>query len=229
MTNDDVEALVWPEGVPAWMPGPAPAYDAEQLRSIMRYQDDLGTQLAKKRKRYLHSLSVGLTAERLAVHYGVDPYRARVAGILHDWSKALPVAELEGRASRLGVDLGVDYALVDPLLHGMVAARELPKRYPELPDEVWQAISRHTLGAADMSPLDMVLFVADGIEPRRGSVGVLDAQRALVAATSLDDLFWASFVDGVAYVINTRRYLYPGTLGIYNAIVLRRRGLEERA
>ena len=58
---------------------------------------------------------------------------------------------------------------------------------------------------------------------------MLDAQRALVAATSLDDLFWASFVDGVAYVINTRRYLYPGTLGIYNAIVLRRRGLEERA
>ena len=70
-----------------------------------------------------------------------------------------------------------------------------------------------------MSPLDKVLFVADGIEPLRGSKGPLDAQRAAVATASLDALYRTCFCDGVAYVIQTRRYLYPGTLDIYNELV----------
>ena len=151
-----------------------------------------------------------------------------MAGILHDWSKALPHEELVRRSRELGIDLGVDCALVEPLLHGMVAARELPARYPELPHAVWQAIDRHTLGNAHMSPLDMAVFVADGIEPLRGTIPALERQRALVATTSLADLFWASFADGVGYVISTRRYLYPGTLDIYNDIVFARRAGAEK-
>lgn len=222
MSHTNCADEVWPEGAPSWMPGPAPVYDDARLASVRRYEADLARQLAAKHRRYLHSLSVGRTAERLAVRYGVDPYLARVSGILHDWSKALGREETIARAERLGIDLGADPELVEPLLHGMIAARELPARYPELPGEVWQAIERHTLGAPDMSQLDMVLFVADGIEPRRGSVGALDAQRAMVATAPLADLFWESFADGVAYVIDTRRYLYPGTLAIYNDVALRR-------
>lgn len=214
---------VWEDGAPDWMPDlPEGVLDEGQLQAVSRYELDLSQQLASKPKRLLHSLSVGLTAERMAVAYGADPYLARVAGILHDWAKLLSPEETLARARELGLDLGVDLELVEPLLHGMIAARELPARYPELPGEVWQAIERHTLGAPDMSQLDMVLFVADGIEPRRGSVGALDAQRAMVATAPLADLFWESFADGVAYVIDTRRYLYPGTLAIYNDVALRR-------
>ena len=32
-------------------------------------------------------------------------------------------------------------------------------------------------------------------------------------------VFWASFAGGIVYVIETRRYLYPGTVDIYNALV----------
>ena len=214
---------VWEGGAPGWMPPAPDPYPSERQQAISRYEFDLSVQLAAKRKRFLHSLSVGLTAERLAVLYGVDPFLSRVAGILHDWSKALPVEECEEHARRLGIDLGVDYELVRPLLHGMVAARELPRRYPELPAEVWQAIDRHTLGNAHMSPLDMVLFVADGIEPRRPSVPAIVRQREMVGTATLGELYLASLADGIAYVIDTRRYLYPGTLDIYNAVVLARR------
>lgn len=220
---EDVEGLVWPQGAPDWMPALGSRIGGERAHEVARLEADLERQLSHKRKRFLHSLSVGLTAERLAWRYGVDPYLARVSGVLHDWMKALPHDEMIARARALGIDLGVDLELVEPLLHGMVAARELPARYPELPAEVWHAIARHTLGDARMSPLDMVLFVADGIEPRRGSAPALDAQRAHVATLSLEDLFWESFADGVAYVIDTRRYLYPGTLTIYNDIALGRR------
>ena len=223
------ESDLWGGSAPAWMPADDhEPFSPDQLAAIARYESDLSIQLVAKPRRFRHSLSVGRTAERLACRYGVDPYLARVSGILHDWSKGLSNSEVIDHARDLGIDLGVGYDLVQPLLHGMVAARELPARYPELPQAVWQAIDRHTLGNADMSPLDMVLFVADGIEPLRGSIPVLDKQRSHVATSSLADLFWEIFADGVAYVVSTRRYLYPGTLGIYNDIVLLRKAGAER-
>lgn len=211
----------WAKGGPSWL-DVSVEYGEGQLASIEGYENAAHEQLAPKPKRLAHSLSVGLTAERLAAIYGVEPYLARVAGILHDWEKVLPARESIARASGLGIELGVELALVEPLLHGMIAARELPERFPELPDDVWQAIDRHTLGNAHMSPLDMVVFVADGIEPLRKPADAIKRQRKLVGKASLSDLYWECFSDGVSYVIETRRYLYPGTLSIYNDIVLER-------
>lgn len=206
--------------VPAWMPKNKPQYSKAQKAQIADYEADLERQLCAKLARYRHSLSVGYTAERMALIYDVDPFSARVAGILHDWSKALPAEEQFMEAERLGLDFGVDLNLVKPLLHGSIAARVLPGRYPALTLDIIQAIDRHTLGASDMSPLDMIVFVADGIEPLRKKNPVLDAQRKMVGKVSLEELYWQSFCDGVAYVIDTQRYLYPGTLAIYNEHVL---------
>ena len=209
---------LWGE-VPAWLPEDTFVPTAPQTAGIERYEADLSAQLTAKPRRLAHSLSVGLVAQRLACRYGADPFLARVAGILHDWSKAEPASGLIGRAHELGIDLGVDPSLVGPLLHGMVAARVLPSRYPELPREVWQAISRHTLGAADMTTLDACLFVADGIEPLRRSAPAIERQRAHVLTEGIAALYLESLSDGMAYVIESRRYLYPGTVAIYNAVV----------
>lgn len=206
--------------VPGWMPKKKASYDKGQKTQLKKYEADLTRQLSAKEARLKHSLSVAHTAERMALVYGVDPYSARVAGMLHDWSKALSNEAQFEEATRLGLDFGVDLNLVKPLLHGSIAARVLAELYPELSFDVLQAIDRHTLGNAHMSDLDMVIFVADGIEPLRKKNPVLDAQRKMVGTASLEELYWQSFADGVAYVIDTRRYLYPGTLKIYNEHIL---------
>ncbi|QOY59880.1 bis(5'-nucleosyl)-tetraphosphatase (symmetrical) YqeK [Thermophilibacter immobilis] len=193
-------------------------YTAQERALVARLEADLKAQLAPKPCRLAHSLSVARTAEDLALTYGVDPLWARVAGILHDWDKVVAEDELVARARRLGVEMGVDLGLVRPLLHGIVAARELPARYPELPDEVWHAIAVHTTAAPEMSPLDEVLFVADGIEPLRPPAPGIEKTRALVGAAPLDDVFWSSFVGGIVYVLEEGRYLYPGSIDIYNAL-----------
>lgn len=205
-------------------------YTKKQKALIKLLETDLSERMKKiLPQRYEHSLSVARTAERMALIYEVDPYLARVAGILHDWDKVLSPDRQMELADELGIDLGVDYSLVRPILHGLTAAKTLPERYPELPGEVWQAIARHTLGAADMSPLDMVIFVADGIEPLRRDVEPIKRVRAMVDAKApLDEVYWTSFSQGVSYVIDTERYLYPGTLEIYNEIVLRRRAARNR-
>ncbi|MDO4537025.1 MAG: bis(5'-nucleosyl)-tetraphosphatase (symmetrical) YqeK [Coriobacteriales bacterium] len=193
-------------------------YDAEQLARIESVKQDVSEQLAPKPRRLAHSLSVANTAEHLATIYGVDPFLARIAGLLHDWDKVTPRDELVAHARELGIDLGVPLERVEPLLHGKVTALDLPERYEWVPQEVWHAISCHTTADTHMSPLDKVLFVADGIEPGRPASEGIQSTRALVSAVSLDDLFWHSFVGGLVYVLEGGRYLYPGAIEIYNAL-----------
>lgn len=196
--------------------------DAASAALLARIEADVREQLAPKPRRLAHSLSVAETAESLALAYGVDPFLARCAGLLHDWEKASSGSEQEAHARELGIDLGVDLSLVRPLLHGIVAARELPSRYPELPAELWHAIEVHTTAATEMSPLDEVLFVADGIEPLRPATPGIERTRSLVGSVALDDLFWESFVGGIVYVLEGGRYLYPGTVEVYNSLAAKR-------
>ena len=202
--------------------GEKPAYTASQLAVLERIEAAVRAQLAPKPKRLAHSLSVAECAEAMAQTYGVDPFLARAAGLLHDWDKVVPHKELVDRASSYGIDMGVDLGLVEPLLHGIVAARELPRLFPELPREVWRAIEVHTTAAATMSDLDMVLFVADGIEPLRPASPGIEETRLLVGVAPLADVFWNSFVGGIVYVLEGGRYLYPGTIAVYNQLAAAR-------
>lgn len=159
-------------------------YTEEQAATIGRLEHDLGERMSARPQRLAHSLSVAHTAEEMALLYGVDAFQARVAGILHDWDKALTTEELKADAHAMGIDLGVDMSLVIPLLHGLTAARRLRSSYPELPEPVFAAIERHTMAAVEMAPLDQVLFVADGIEPLRGDAKGIREVRELVGVAS---------------------------------------------
>ena len=205
-----------------------PDYSSEQRALIARLEADLKVQLVHKQHRLAHSLSVAHCAEGLALMYGVNHFEARVAGILHDWEKSLTADQVVARAQDLGIDMGVDLQLVAPLLHGIVAARELPSRYPEVPPVVWHAVEVHTTAASQMSPLDMVLFVADGIEPLRPKTPGIEESRELVGKATLPDLFWDSFVGGIIYVLKGSRYLWPGTIDTYNKLAATRGSLAAR-
>lgn len=198
-------------------------YSKKQRETIKRLEADLAEQLDPKSRRFSHSMSVAAECERLALIYGVDPYPCRVAGILHDWDKVLSPRQLISRAKRMGVDLGVDLEKVTQLLHGIVAADELRKKYPDLPKEVFPAIARHTTGAVDMSDVDMVVFVADGIEPLRPSSAGIEQARAHVGKVSLFELYYECFTGGLIYVLETGRFLYPQALDTYNELAAIRR------
>jgi predicted HD superfamily hydrolase involved in NAD metabolism len=208
----------------SWKPKEHPhvEYEPWQRLVLKRVEADTKVRLASAKHRLTHTLSVAAEAEHLALIYGVDPFLARLAGYFHDWDKVVPNDELIKRAHRFGIDLGVPLELAEPLLHGMVVARELPERYPHIPHEVWHAVACHTSAAEDMNPLDMVLFVADGIEPTRRSTPGIERTRSLVGESSLEDLFWCAFVGGLVYVLEGGRYLLPRSLDIYNTLAAER-------
>ena len=73
-----------------------------------------------------------------------------------------------------------------------------------------------------MTPLDMIIFTADGIEPYRTAHPDIQHIREMVGKVTLPDLYWTSFTGGIVYVVRTGRYLYPGTVTIYNEMMEQR-------
>lgn len=174
-----------------------------------------------KPKRFEHTRSVSKMAADLAQAYGVDVRKARLAGLLHDWDKEYGDEEIRERARALGVDVD-PYVLetMPRLLHGPTAAAELKHAYPDLPDDVVQAVARHTAAAIGMSDLDMIIYVADAIEPGRDFSG-LDELRAMIGDATLDELFVATFNHILLTLVERRRRLHPATVAVWNHYVAR--------
>ena len=188
-------------------------------------REELRERLPKK-SRYRHSLGVAEESARLARIYGADERKARLAGLLHDWDKGYDDAGIRARVAKLG--LAVDPFLLErmpQLLHGPTAAAALAQRFPELPDDVVSAIERHTAGAVGMGDLDMIVYIADVIEPHRDFPGV-DDLRALPGTETLEDLF----VDVSAHVfgnlIERRRFVHPQTLEVWNHYIARKKSRD---
>lgn len=184
-------------------------------------RDDLAHRV--KRSRFEHSLGVSETAARMARVYGQDERLARLAGLLHDWDKGYDDEGIRARAVELGIaDQLASYLDMPHLLHGPTAAAALAREFPELPAPLLQAIRLHTTGAVGMSPLDLIVYVADVIEPGRYCAGV-DKLRDMVGKVELEELFVATLVYVVGNLIERRKLIHPDTVTVWNYYVARAR------
>ena len=167
-------------------------------------------------RRFKHSLGVSETAERLAGIYGADEDAARVAGLLHDWDKGYDDPGILARADELGMDLDDELRAMPRVLHGLTAARALARDYPDLPPEVISAVERHTLGAPGMSDLDMIVYIADALEPGRQSETV-ERLRAKIGEVPLGELFLEVYAYWVLLIMERRHPMYSRTTEIWNS------------
>ena len=127
--------------------------------------------------RYTHTLGVANTAQRLAPACGVDPLRARLAGLLHDCAKSMALDEMREMVSRSLPDLDEEELETRAILHapaGMVMARDL---FGVRDARILSAIRKHTVGDGEMSPMDALIYVSDFIEPGREDFPGLDRAR----------------------------------------------------
>ncbi len=186
-----------------------------------------------KPKRYRHSLGVSETAGELARRYGVDERKARLAGLLHDWDKGLDDEGIRARVKELSLEDAFDPQVVEHManvLHGQTAACALGREYPCIPQDVLQAIDRHTVAATDMTPLDMVLYIADAVEPNR-RFGRIDELRAAIGKVDLEELFFLTYEYWTYLLLERRKPLHPDTIRIWNSYAPRfgrKKGLSAR-
>lgn len=169
-----------------------------------------------------HSRRVAQAAGELAAVYGVDEDDARLAGLLHDWSREAGGTELVDRARETGVEVTPIDEAVPYLLHAPVGAKDILQAFPSLSPPIVNAVARHTVGATEMTDLDRVVYLADMIEGDRDFPGV-DELRAAVGVAPLEELFAQAYATSLRHIIDGRRHLHPSTVAVWNAVVARDR------
>lgn len=181
ISSSDVRARI-ADGCDArdWIPKDVRTYIASRGLYIADLpEDELIADLKARLKphRLLHSLGTRDTAVMLMQKNGRMPGKARIAGLLHDCAKYLSDEELLALSDQAGADAAEKE---NPrLLHAPVGALFARTRYGVRDPEVLSAIRRHTIGGPGMSLLDMIIYLADYIEPNRMVFEGLDVVRTL--------------------------------------------------
>ncbi|MCR4296001.1 MAG: bis(5'-nucleosyl)-tetraphosphatase (symmetrical) YqeK [Elusimicrobia bacterium] len=172
--------------------------------------------------RYAHTLNVAALAESLARRWGADPAKALLAGLLHDAGRRFRPPELAryARRRRLAVPERALILDLDPmLLHAYVSA-DLAKREFDVTDhEVLNAIRTHTLGAARLSLLDRILYVADACALDRAHE--TSAATRDLAFVDLDAALKRCVADKLIHAVSREAWLHPLTVHLWNSLAPR--------
>ena len=100
-------------------------------------------------KRFEHIKRVMDLAESMAIRFGEDPEKAKFASLLHDYEKD-PSGGVE-----------------NDLSHGALAAQTAMDMFAVEDEDILNSIRWHTTGRAGMSRLELIVFLADTLEPGR--------------------------------------------------------------
>lgn len=183
----------------------------EEMRAILEQQ--LTT------SRYQHSLGVADTAAALARRFGMNEERARVAGLLHDCGRTYEVTELPLEARRRGIPIGKIESAMPLLLHAYVGAYLIYEVYGVNDAAIAQAIWRHTVGGANMTALDKIIYFADMIEPSR-TYPEVERLRELARTASLDEMMLVGLTESILFVAQKGGLIHPDTVTARNELLL---------
>lgn len=164
--------------------------------------------------RFLHVEGVVSTAERYARIHGGDVPMARIAAWIHDMAREWSDERLLEAAE--GMDIPSGFAQVPKLLHGPIAAVRFRDWFGSGYPDVENAIRYHTTARTGMSNMEMILFLADGLEPGRDFPGVDNirklAEQDLLSAT-------AHAIDStLQYLIQRHHPIFPLTVMARNEL-----------
>ena len=160
--------------------------------------------------RYEHTIGVMYTAESLAMRYGVDMTKAAVAGLLHDCAKCIPNAQKIKMCKKNHIEIS-DMELKNPsLLHAKLGAYLAETVYGINDSEILSAIKWHTTGKPDMSMMDIIIYMADYIEPNRDKAPDLKEIRKL-SFVNIEEALYQVLEGTLAYLSDRPDMIDPMT------------------
>ena len=122
-------------------------------------------------KRFPHVMGTVETAGRLADIFGLDAdtcKKLKTAALFHDITKHFSTEEHIKYAQEKGIVIPEEYIRSPKTLHELTGAYRAKELFPEVTDDtVFNAIRWHTTGHKGMTLNEMLIYLADYIEPSR--------------------------------------------------------------
>lgn len=167
-------------------------------------------------KRFKHVLGVEKACIELAQRYGVNPTKASIAGLTHDYAKECSDKVFEQTIRNYNLDPQL-LKWGNNILHGVVGQYIVKEELHLVDEAILHAIEVHTTGDKQMTTLEKVLYVADYIEENRVFPGVTKARE--LAKQDLDETVCFETKQTLSFLVEKKSPIYPKTLVTYNYYV----------
>ncbi len=170
-------------------------------------------------KRFRHSCNVARAARQLAQKYGADVEKAYFAGLMHDVCKEMLF--VDQKALMLAGDFAPDEAELQSkkVWHGIAGAYYLQSEFGINDMDILNAVRFHTVGRANMSLLEEIIYIADMISDDRDYKGVGKMRK--LAFENLQDAMFEAIRDSAVAILKKGVMLPQYTIAAYNYYLMR--------
>ena len=189
--------------------------DANQILSAMTISE----------RRLRHTLGVAEAAKEIAkTHFpALDPKQVELAALMHDFTKEYSYERQLDLCDKYKIDLAPDERNNPKLLHSKTGAMIASDRFG-LSTEICNAIYWHTTGRAAMSPLEIVIYLADYIEEFREDPGCVKLRefykkalnKELDKTTALNKTLVRSFDTTIKHLLSEEQTICKDTFEARN-------------
>lgn len=160
-------------------------------------------------RRYIHSLGVAKMAKYLALQFNVDPDKAVIAGLLHDFCKNDSIEYVETLLSEEDKIECRQY----PVLYHSYGSAEYYLKYIGNDMDIYNAIRNHVFGRIGMSKLEEIILISDYTEENR-TYDDCKKVREIVLNGNLNKAIYESTNFVVEYISQKGKTPHPVQLGV---------------
>lgn len=167
--------------------------------------------------KYDHLINVQKTAVELAKKHNINIRKAALTAIFHDCAKDFSEQKIAKLVPDYKKYLDKTENIVFKLWHAPLSA-VIAKKYFKINDkQVLKAIRFHTTGKANMSKLEMLIYLADLIEPFRRYQGVENVRK--FAFKSLYAAMEEALKLKITYVLKKKSIIHPNSISAWNWLI----------
>lgn len=127
--------------------------DYEELKKLLKEK--------LSENRYIHSINVAEQAKKLARIKKSDEEKAYFSGLMHDVCKEMPLEEQEKYVLLSSMNVDIVEIESAPLWHAISGAEFLKEHFNIIDKDILNAVRYHTVGRAEMTVLEKIVYLAD--------------------------------------------------------------------
>ena len=164
-----------------------------------------------KKKRLIHIYGVAEMAMDLAKKYGLDPYKAGIAGYMHDYAK---YDDFEKEKELLNEEDKKECEKYPFLYHAYLSAIAY-KKYVGNDEDIYNAIRNHVFGRPGMSMLEAIIMISDYTEKNRTYESCIECRNILLDG-DMDQAIYKSLLYTINHVKEQGDIPHPRQLEVFN-------------
>lgn len=162
-------------------------------------------------KRLTHIYGVAEMAEFLAKKMGVDPIKARIAGLMHDYSKYDDFKEAYKYLSKEDIEECEKY----PFLYHAYLSAYWYKQLIGDDIDIFNAIRYHVFGRKNMSPLEEIIMISDYTEKNRTYENCIECRKILLDG-KFNLAIYKSLMYTIDVVLKNNEVPHPSQVEVFN-------------